>query len=117
MRYLLIDDIKKHLNIDPWYHDDDYYIATLGDAVEDIVERHIDDNLKGLEDKNGQLPQPLIQAMLLLIGHFYANRESVAFGTPHEVPLAYQYILQLFQRYNFSHKTGEHDCCCGRRGN
>ena len=114
MRYLLIDDLKKHLNIDPWFHDDDYYIATLGEAVENIVEHHIDDDLTKLENKEGQLPQPLIQAMYLLVGHFYANREAISFGTPHEVPLAYKYILDLFQRY--CDRTGEQGCCCRKEG-
>ena len=40
----------------------------------------------------GEEPQSLIQAMLLLVGHFYANREAVTLGgtssAPQEVPLA-----------------------------
>ncbi|EQA96844.1 head-tail connector protein [Sphingobium baderi] len=35
-----------------------------------------------------EAPFHLVQAMLLLIGHWYANREAVASGAANEVPLA-----------------------------
>ena len=39
-------------------------------------------------------------AMLLLIGHWYANRESVAVGqTVAEVPLAVEALLQPYRIY------------------
>ena len=114
MRYLKLNDIREHLNIDEWFHDDDYLIANIGEAVEDIAEHHIDDDLSALEDKNGDIPRPLIQAMLLLCGHFYANREAVSFGTPHEVPLAYSYLLDLFRRYNRKEGANNCNCNCGR---
>ncbi|HFS7074846.1 TPA: head-tail connector protein, partial [Enterobacter hormaechei] len=39
-------------------------------------------------------------AMLLLIGHWYANRESVAIGqTVAEVPLAVEALLQPYRIY------------------
>lgn len=111
MRYLLLDDIKKHCNVDEWFHDDDAYIASLGEAVERIVEMNIDDKLEDVaKDYDGELPQALKQAMLLLIGTYYANRESVAYGTPHEIPNAYAYIIALFQRYHRRHR------CCKEGG-
>jgi prolyl-tRNA synthetase len=35
-----------------------------------------------------------------VIGTMYANRESVTFGSANELPLAYNYILQLFENYD-----------------
>lgn len=100
MRYLELDDIKKHCNVDSFFTDDDGYIASIGEAVERIVEMNIDDSLEDVAAENGgDIPQALKQGMLLLCGTFYANRESVAYGTPHEVPHAYPYIIALFQRY------------------
>ena len=43
MEYLNLDLIKKHLNIDSDFHDDDDYLTLLGDVVEQVTERHIDD--------------------------------------------------------------------------
>lgn len=105
MRYLQLDEIKKHCNVDEWYHDDDAYIASIGEAVERIVEMNIDDSLDDVADENnGDIPQALKQCMLLLCGTYYANRESVAYGTPHDIPNAYGYIVALFQRYHHRHR-------------
>ena len=105
MEYLNLDLIKKHLNIDEDFHDDDDYLTLLGDVVEQVTERHIDDSLKKLTaDNNGKIPAPLIQAMLLLLGTYYNNRENVAFASSAEIPLSYSYLLSLYQNYGGNDK-------------
>lgn len=97
--YILLEDAKHHLNVDKDFHDDDYYITNLIDVAEKVVERNIDTNLSDLEDSDGDIPSPLKQAMLLLIGNFYANRESVAFASSSEVPQSYNYLIDLYRNY------------------
>lgn len=99
--YLKLRDIKKHLNIDDYFTDDDIYIEALSNVAEKVVEKHIDLGLDIVADYNGgELPPPLIHAMLLFVGNMYANRESVAFASASEIPLSYQYILDLYKCYN-----------------
>lgn len=100
MTYLTLEQIKKHLNIDSYYTDDDSYLTSLADVVEMVVEKHIDNSLVSLQSEGGVLPPPLQHAMLLLIGNFYATRESIAFVTSSEIPLSYNYLLDLFKNYN-----------------
>ena len=70
MEYLNLDLIKKHLNIDEDFHDDDDYLTLLGDVVEQVTERHIDDSFQLIMLKNrGKFPPTLMQAMLLLVGN------------------------------------------------
>ena len=96
--YLTIDDVKKHLYID--HDDDNRYIADLITVAEDAVKTDLNLNsLSELEDETGMLPASVIQAMLLLIGTLYANRESVTYGTPHTVPHSYEYLLDLNRQY------------------
>jgi uncharacterized phiE125 gp8 family phage protein len=45
------------------------------------------------------LPEPLRQAILLLVGHFYENRETVSAGNLAEVPFA---VERLVSRYRLS---------------
>lgn len=97
--YIQLYQVKKHLNIDEDFHDDDEYLMSLVEVAEKVVERNIDTNLKKLEDGDGFIPSPLIQAMLLLIGNFYANRESVAFASSSEVPQSYNYLIDLYRNY------------------
>jgi uncharacterized phage protein (predicted DNA packaging) len=97
--YVQLYEIKKHLNIDADFHDDGEYLMSLEEVAEKVVETNIDTKLSNLEDGDGNIPSPLTQAMLLLIGNFYANRESVAFAQSTNVPLSYQYLIDLFRDY------------------
>lgn len=98
MNFLTLDSIKKHLNIDEYFHDDDAYLVDLGTVAELAVERHICYSLITLAEKHGgKLPQPIIHAMLLMVGTFYQNRESVAFASSSPIPLAYEYLIALYQ--------------------
>ena len=101
MEYLNLDLIKKHLNIDSDFHDDDDYLKILGDVAEQVTERHIDDSFGLIMLKNhGKFPPTLMQAMLLLVGNYYNNRESVAFTGVSELPQSYLYLLSLYQNYD-----------------
>lgn len=97
--YIQLYQIKKHLNIDTNFHDDDEYLVSLAEVAEKVVESNIDTKLEMLEDGDGFIPSPLTQAMLLLIANYYANRESVAFASCTEVPKSFNYIIDLYRDY------------------
>ena len=99
--FIELNRIKKHLNIDSYYTDDDDYLTYLEGVAETVVEKHIDNKLSELLDTNGDLPTPLVHAMLLFIGNLYQSRESVAFNSsPIEIPLSYSYLLDLYKNYS-----------------
>lgn len=100
MKYLTLELIKQHLQINSTYTDDDAYLEVLGGVVEEVVEKHIDDDFEHLAEANdGNLPMPLIQAMLLLLGTYFSNRENIAFVNSSEVPMSYTYLLDLYKNY------------------
>ena len=98
--YLTLAQIKKHLNIDESFTDDDEYLSFLYNVAERTVQRHIDSNLASLTEEEGSLPTPLLQAMLLYIGTLYAQRESISYSSVVDVPFSYDYLLSLFKNYN-----------------
>ena len=103
MKYLDLNLIKKHLNMNADYTAEDDYLTMLGGAVEEAVAKHIDDDLETLaKNNNDQLPLPLVQACLLLLGTYYSNRENVAFTTTNEVPMSFTYLLDLYKNYGCS---------------
>lgn len=104
MNHLTLKLIKEHLNLDNDFTLDDAYLSNLGDVVETVVERHIDDSFVFLANANhGKLPTPLIQAMLLLLGTYYANREHIAFNANYEVGNSYTFLIDLYRNYSASH--------------
>ena len=104
--YIDLQTIKKHLNIDTEFTEDDDYLMMLEGVAEISVEKHIDKKLTQLEDGEGNLPSPLKQAMLLFIGNMYLSRESVTFGNAVEIPLSYNYLLDLYKDYSKKEDDG-----------
>lgn len=104
--YIDLETIKKHLNIDSEFTEDDDYLMMLEGVAEISVEKHIDKSLAELDDGEGDLPSPLKQAMLLFIGNMYLSRESVTFGNAVEIPLSYNYLLDLYKDYSKKEDVG-----------
>lgn len=97
--YIDLDTAKKHLNIEPTFVEDDEYILSLIDVAEQAVRVHTNEDFATLADNNGGcLPAPIQQAILLMVGHLYQNREPVAKGS--ELPLSYTYLIRLYQNWD-----------------
>ena len=92
MRYLTLEECKRHLYVD--HNEDDALIQRYAGAAEDAVEGYIECPLERYA-KNGQLPDAIISAMLLYVGSLYANREG--FSTLSSQPTAS--ILASLQKY------------------
>ena len=65
-----------------------------------IYSKHIDCKYENILGEDGEIPTPLLQAMLLMIGNLYQNRESVSFTNTSEIPFAYDYLLSLHSQIN-----------------
>lgn len=94
MAFVKLQQVKKHLNVEDSFTEDDEYIEGLIEVAEAVVGNDICEDLNELaEDNAGVLPAPLRHCILLLVGHFYANREPVAFAQSSKVPLTYDHII------------------------
>lgn len=102
--YINTDLVKKHLNIDAAFHDDDQYICELMDVAEDSVQVHLNMPLAQLAEGNGgSLPPSVMHAMLMMVGNLYANREPVTVGVSSaEMPLSYRYLIGLYQNHTIA---------------
>lgn len=100
--------IKLHLRVDG--DDEDLLIKAYADAATGYVEKYCDGALVSslTPPVEGECPpreilfKPAIwSAMLLLIGHWYSNREAVNVGNiTSKIPLGVDDILFLFRRWN-----------------
>lgn len=95
-----INFIKKHLNIDEDFSGDDLLLEFYMSSAKKIVESHLNKPLSQIkEENNGVLPKPLELGMLYLIGDMYMQRESISNTSLSEVPLSYNYIMDLYKCY------------------
>ena len=97
--YVNLEQVKKHLNIDASFKDDDSYLLGLIEVAEDAVSKHIDIALEDLVE-GGTLPPSIIQSILLLVGNLYANREAVAYTSVSKIPYTLDYLLGLYKKYD-----------------
>lgn len=103
-----LDLIKRQLNLDLSYDEEDEYLLILADVAVRAIENHIDCPIDEFV-YDGQLDPPLQHAALLLIGNFYQNRESVTYGAVLQVPHGYEYLLHPY--IDFSTKP-DSKCNC-----
>lgn len=97
MRYITVEDVKRHLYID--FEADDKIIADYIDASQEIIEKYLHVKLCDLM-VNEQLPYAIIQAIKIMSGNLYNNRESVAFNAvPYKIPFSFEYLLQPYKNY------------------
>jgi len=104
--FVQLYQIKKHLNIDDYFTDDDEYLVSLEQIAEQVVSKHIDRDLSELAEESGELPSPLLHAILILIANWYMQRESISYSNMTEVPTSYNYILDLFKDYSKKVENG-----------
>lgn len=98
MKYITVDDIKRHLYIS--FFDDDLILADMIDVAEDVVEKYLNTTYDELEDEDGNIPDSIIHAIKVMVGNLYNNRESVSFNAvPYRVPYSYEYLLQPYRNY------------------
>lgn len=100
--YIPLDLAKKHLNVEQDFTEDDEYILGLIQVAEEAVKVHVNEDLGSIAEKNGGcIPTPLLQAMLLMVGNLYQNRELVTPGIRiSQLPFNYQYLIDLYRNYN-----------------
>lgn len=97
MRYITVEDVKRHLYID--FEADDKIIADYIDAAQEIIEKYLNVKLCDLM-VDEKLPYPVLQAIKIMTSNLYNNREGVSFNAvPYRIPFSFEYLLQPYKNY------------------
>lgn len=111
MYLVSVQEVKKNLNIDDSFTDDDNYISNIIDVAYYAIKNQcfnnfwIDQsgntsgstlNLSGQTD----IPLPIKHAIILLSSHYYETRQPVSFGNPQKIPYTVDYLIQPYINYN-----------------
>jgi len=99
--YVLISDLRKHLNID--HTEDDAYLGELEKVAEDVIATYLQCDLSEYEDPNQcshETMKPAIRhAIRLLVGTWYASREDVVFASTTTLPHGVQALLLPLKKF------------------
>lgn len=94
--YITVEDLKKHLNVD--HSEDDAYIGELSEVAEDAVAEYLNRPISDFVT-DGKLKASVRHAIRLLVGTWYASRESVAFASPSVLPDGVYALLMPLRRF------------------
>ena len=102
MTYLTLDIAKKHLNVESSFTDDDSYIELLCDVAEQKVAKELNLEVPDLAAIGSakEIPLPLKQAMLLNVGHYYANREEASSALSRPIEQGSKWLIDLYRDYS-----------------
>lgn len=112
---LELDIIKQHVRLEPDDTEDDALLDTYATAAARYVENHTGRTLYATvsavpTDIDGNvtdehalvLNDDLVTAMLLIIGTWYGNRESVVVGSiSSELPMGVKALIEPYRHYFF----------------
>ncbi len=102
-----INDLKRQINIELDYTDDDIFLQHLLDASTSAVETYLGVNAltgyTGFEvsgyTSNVPVPTEIIQSIVMLAAHLYLNRNIVSFGIGTEIPYSFKFLLGPYKDY------------------
>lgn len=77
-KYVSLDLVKKHVRADDFTADDEYLEILCNSAEEHIITMTQAEESDLVAAGDGDLPLQLKQAVLLLVGHWYNQREGVS---------------------------------------
>lgn len=89
--------LKQHVRADD-FSDDDMYLTHLLDAAEAYVCDATHRTSAELVQEDGTLPATLQQAVLLIAGHWYNQREAVSGVQMAEVPYTLQALIKPYRK-------------------
>ena len=94
--YVTLEEARKHLQLDDYFREDDSLLISLIRAAEDAVAKRISQPLRHVEDPvTGELAPSVKQAILLLVGTFYNQREATTAQNVRATPLAFDFLADL----------------------
>ena len=96
MKFLTLDYIKKQLRID--WSEEDTLLDEYGMAAETTVLNLLNRKYYDLVEQYGEVPAPLVQAAMLLVGQSYQHREAASAQNMSSVPYAFDLLIKPYMR-------------------
>ena len=101
-KYVQLELAKQHLIVESSFTEDDSYIESLIEVGEENIAKDLCVSVDELATIGGGkiIPAPLKHAILLTIGAYYNNRESISNANLKEIPHGAKYLTDLYRDYS-----------------
>lgn len=96
MKFLTLDYIKQQLRIT--WNEEDTLLDEYGMAAEDTLLNLLNRSYQDLLESYGEVPAPLVQAAMLLVGESYQHREPSSAQNMSSVPYTFDLLIKPYMR-------------------
>jgi hypothetical protein len=95
-----VQDLKKQLNIESDYTDDDLILQQYLNVAEASVLSYLNLYTGSTTGVTGTYqPVEVKQGVLLLAAHLYTTRQIVAYGQPYKIPYTFEFLLNPYKEF------------------
>lgn len=98
MKWLTLEQIKKQLRIEQDFTDEDGLLEMYGDSAEDTVLNICHRTYEDMVDSFGGIPQPIVEASLLLVAMSYEHRSPASQYQIYAVGYAFDMRIKSYMR-------------------
>jgi hypothetical protein len=102
LKFLSLTTIKEQARVELDFHDDDSYLMRLGKAAERKLLKDICRTYDEVVEMEGEWPEDLRQAALLLTSQWYKYREPSENVQMYTVPYAYEALYMPYRKGTYS---------------
>jgi hypothetical protein len=95
-----IQELKRQLNIEAEYTDDDIILQQYLNVAESSVLNYLNyytGSTSGVTGTN--MPAPVLQGILLFAAHLYTTRQIISYGQGYKIPYTFEFLLNPYKEY------------------
>ena len=96
MKWLSLEKIKRNSRID--YDDEDGLLTSYGQSAEDTVLNYLNRSYQDVIEQYGDIPEPVVQASLMLVDTWYKHRSPIEQVNISTVPYTFDVLLKPYMR-------------------
>lgn len=96
MKWLTLENIKKHLRLEQDFTDEDELLEMYGASAEDTVLNMLNRTKENIEECYGKIPVPLVQASLLLVEQSYTQRGVTSAQKQYEITYGFDTLIKPY---------------------
>lgn len=98
MEIVSLSLFKQHVRADDFAADDEYLRHLLETASIAVVRSTERTEEELIEMGGGNMPKPIVQAVMMLAAHWYNQRESVSMTQMYQVPDSLSALVKPYQK-------------------
>ena len=107
MKWLTLDKIKAQLRIEPDFTAEDTLLESYGESAETTLLNYLNRPYADILGSYGDVPQPLVQASLLLVDTSYQHRSPISVTNISQVPYTFDLLVKPYMRLTSAESEGD----------